>query len=192
MKGKNFSCNNVGQRKESDFYETPYSMVHQLLDNVRLIEPILEPACGKGAIVKTLKQREYKNITSYDLSQGHDFLAETRQFRTILSNPPFSLAKEFIYRGLLVAPDVWYLLPLSYLHGKTRYDTLYRKGALKEVFIFTRYALLGAPLREDGEYPAGMIVYAWFHFTQGVIKYPTMNWIDNDAYILTAKDRGTP
>lgn len=24
MKGKNFSCNNLGQRKKSDFYQTPY------------------------------------------------------------------------------------------------------------------------------------------------------------------------
>ena len=32
-KGKNFSANNVrGQRKKSDFYETPYSITSHLLE----------------------------------------------------------------------------------------------------------------------------------------------------------------
>ena len=30
--GKNFSCNNLGQRKASDFYETPYSLTRQFLE----------------------------------------------------------------------------------------------------------------------------------------------------------------
>ena len=31
-KNKNYSQNNLGQRRESDFYQTPYSMVWQLLE----------------------------------------------------------------------------------------------------------------------------------------------------------------
>lgn len=34
-KGKNFSCNNTGKRKKSDFYETPYSITRQFLERER-------------------------------------------------------------------------------------------------------------------------------------------------------------
>lgn len=36
MKGKNFSTNNTGKRKKSDFYETPYSLTWLLLEHEKL------------------------------------------------------------------------------------------------------------------------------------------------------------
>ena len=50
MKGKNYSCNNTGKRKKSDFYETPYSLTEQLLEVEKLSGSILEPARGNGEI----------------------------------------------------------------------------------------------------------------------------------------------
>ena len=44
MKGKNFSMNNTGKRKKSDFYETPYSLTRLLLEKEKLVGEILEPA----------------------------------------------------------------------------------------------------------------------------------------------------
>jgi len=65
VKGKNFSCNNLGQRKKSDFYETPYSITQQLLDNeIFEYQTILEPACGNGAISKVLEKNKIKMIRS--------------------------------------------------------------------------------------------------------------------------------
>ena len=94
MKGKNFSCNNTGQRKKSDFYETPYSLTVLLLSTVSLMGTILEPAAGKGAIVKVLLKNKYDDVTYYD--EEKDFLEERRHFSTIITNPPYSLAFEFI------------------------------------------------------------------------------------------------
>jgi len=39
MKGKNFSCNNTGKRKKSDYYETPYCLTQELLNIVQLKNP---------------------------------------------------------------------------------------------------------------------------------------------------------
>lgn len=66
--GKNFSCNNQGQRKKSDFYETPYSMTEQLLETNEIPDGslVLEPACGEHAIVTVLEEKGYK-IKSYDI-----------------------------------------------------------------------------------------------------------------------------
>lgn len=40
--GKNFSGANRGQRKKSDFYETPYSMTRRFLDEYTFTNEILE------------------------------------------------------------------------------------------------------------------------------------------------------
>ena len=57
-KGKNFSANNTtDRRKQTDFYETPYSLTRKFLDVEEFDKSlsVCEPACGKGAITKVLK-----------------------------------------------------------------------------------------------------------------------------------------
>lgn len=78
------------------------------------------------------------------------------------------------------------LLPLNYLHGKKRYDKIYTdlSFGLKEIFVYTRYPLLGEELREDGKYSTGMMVYAWYWFQRGYSDKPSINWIDNNKDII--------
>jgi len=190
-KGKNFSANNAsGKRREADFYETPYSLTRLLLQKITPLKgmSVLEPSCGNGAIVKVLKEEGFKNITAYDLKDGTDFLQETRQFDLIYGNPPYSKAFEFIQKAKRVARHgFYYLLPLSYLHGKQRYDEIYNRHddyRLKHVFVFTRYPMLGEPLREDGKIHTGFIVFAWFHWVEGYDGQPSIDFLDNHPYIL--------
>lgn len=183
-KGKNYSTNNRGSRKKSDFYETPYSLTELLLEKETMIGNILEPACGNGAIVKVLKKNGYMNITAYD--KETDFLKETKKYDTVITNPPFSLAYEFIQKAKQVSDVFYFLLPLNYLHGKKRYDNIYsdKDFRLETIYVFTRYPLLGEPLREDGKHNTGMMVYAWYKFNKNYKEEPIIRWLDNDSYIL--------
>jgi hypothetical protein len=191
-KGKNFSANNTGKRKKSDFYETPYSLTRHLL-NVEYFDYskiVCEPACGDGAIVRVLKEKwQSNNIVAYDADV--DFLKDNRQYDYIITNPPFSLAFEFVQQAKKLAKDKFaFLLPLSYLHGKKRYDEIYtdRTYPLKKVYVFTRYPMLGEKLREDGKYNTGMMVYAWYIFEKEFKGNPTIDWIDNNTDVLSKKD----
>ena len=192
-KGKNFSANNAkGQRKKSDFYETPYSLTHRLFDNEYFDKEltVCEPACGAGAMTRVFKEywREDK-ITAYDIEK--DFLTETKQYDYVITNPPFSLAYEFVQKAKEVAKKKFaLLLPLSYLHGKKRFDNIYsdREYGLKKVYVFTRYPMLGEELREDGRYKTGMVVYAWYIFERGVGHLPVIDWIDNNEDVIHKKD----
>jgi hypothetical protein len=191
MTGKNFSCNNMGQRKKSDFYETPYSITQQFLDREKLNGSILEPASGSGAISKILIKNGYE-VISKDLSLGDDFLKESNKFDTIITNPPFSLAFEFIQKAKEISDYFAFLLPLSYLHGKKRFDNIYsdEKFPLSRIYVFTRYPMLGEPLRKDGKYNTGMMVYAWFVWDKlSVGKEPIIRWIDNNHNVLTKEDK---
>lgn len=189
-KGKNFSCNNTGKRKESDFYETPYSMTEQFLikGHFNAHEEILEPACGQGAIVRVLQKLGCSNIISYDIEKN--FLSETVQYDQIITNPPFSLADDFILKAKEIARHRFaFLLPLSYLHGKKRYDKIWSDNSfpLSKLYVFTRYPMLGNMLRDDGCYKTGMMVYAWYLWERESLG-PIIDWIDNNNFVLNSKN----
>ena len=189
-KGKNFSTNNLGQRRKGDLYETPYSLTAQLLavEPFQPLVPTLEPACGGGAIVRVLKNHGFAAVDAYDLERN--FLSEERAFPQIITNPPFSQALTFILKAKMQCTDRFaFLLPLSYLHGKARLDQVYsdRSFPLARVYVFCRYPMLGDPLREDGRYRTGMMVYAWFVWEKGWSNAPEIHWIDNHRYVLGSK-----
>ena len=191
--GKNFSANNTtDKRKQTDFYETPYSLTRKFLDVEEFDKSlgVCEPACGKGAISKVLKEYWNKDlVTAYD--QEVNFLWEDGFYDYIITNPPFTIASEFISKAKRVATKKFaFLLPLSYLHGKKRYDEIYsdREYGLKKVYVFTRYPMLGEKLREDGKYKTGMMVYAWFVWENGHSGLPMIDWLDNNEDVLSKKD----
>ena len=191
--GKNFSANNTtDRRKQTDFYETPYSLTRKFLDVEEFDKSlsVCEPACGKGAITKVLNEYWDKDlITSYD--QEVNFLWETGNYNSVITNPPYTTALQFIDRAKRVATEKFaFLLPLSYLHGKQRYDEIYtdREYGLKKVYVFTRYPMLGEKIREDGKYRTGMMVYAWFVWENGHSGLPMIDWLDNNEDVLSKKD----
>lgn len=181
--GKNFSGNTNKRRSKSDFYQTPYSITRRLLEVEKFEGRILEPACGAGAITAVLKEAGYDNVTAYDKEElfgGKDFLDETCKFDAIITNPPFSLAKEFILKACEVAPRFAFLLPLNYLQGQARYNEIWSaREILEKIYIFTRYPLLSAQIRPDGKYETGMMVYAWYIFDTRHKGAPAIHWIDN-------------
>lgn len=178
-----------GQRKKSDMYETPYSLTKLFLNNYwpNPILKTLEPMCGNGAIVKVLREYGYKDLEAYDISQGKDFLKETNKVPQIITNPAFSIAFETIQKCKEICTDRFaLLLPLSYLHGKQRYDHIWKDYdfPLERVFVFTRYPMMGDPLREDGMIRTGMLCLAWFCWNKHYEGEPTISWLDIDNYVL--------
>jgi hypothetical protein len=190
--GKNFSCTNRGQRKANDFYETPFSLTRQFLE-LGLLDPAastLEPASGAGAIVRILQEQGFSKISAYDAET--DFLKETTKYSQIITNPPFSLTQEFIMKAKQVATQRFaLLLPLNYLHGKTRYEKIFRDSTfpLASVNVFIRYPFFGDALRADGKYKTGMMVCAWYVWDISHYGSAKIGWIDNTKYVLDASDK---
>ena len=110
------SRHRLADRKD-DLYETPAPAVYTLLRNeVTLGQRIWEPACGPGAIVSILRDHG-KEVVATDLvdygcpdSQGNiDFLMEHKApegVQSIVTNPPFKLADEFVRHGLTQPLDL--------------------------------------------------------------------------------------
>lgn len=115
------SATNRGtQRKANDYYPTPKYTVESLLRVLDLsnVQTFAEPCMGDGAIINLI---DVPLKYSAELSSGIDYFDVTfDNVDLIITNPPFSLAIDFLIKSLSEAKSVFYLLPHSILGSKDR------------------------------------------------------------------------
>ena len=105
-------------RVKDDFYATPFYATEAILDKEQLHGSILEPAAGEGTlaryylnVIQTVKSFQpiwYSEMINLDAALwGVDFLTESypSKFDNVITNPPFSLAKEFAERALEISRE---------------------------------------------------------------------------------------
>lgn len=117
------------QRESHDFYATDIKSVEALLAHEHFAPKIWEPACGEGNISKTLIKHGYE-VRESDIidrmgNEVKDFLFFNNETfdGDIITNPPYSKAKEFVEQSLKVIPDgnkVAMFLKITFLEGKAR------------------------------------------------------------------------
>jgi hypothetical protein len=154
-------------RSESDFYPTPKCATISLLEKEKFEGNIYEPACGDGRLSIVLKEFGY-DVYSSDLrdsddifgEKGIDFLNQTQKFDNIITNPPFSLAGDFIEHGLNLSNNTsLLLLRLSYLEGQSRYG-MFKKNPPSRIYVFSKRL----PFFKDGIWSksGGQFCHSWF------------------------------
>jgi len=154
-----------------DLYETPIEATIALMRAEKLPHWIWEPAAGRGAISTYLSG--WHAVVAHDLVNygphleafGRDFLMETKRpfdwIDTIVTNPPYKLAADFVRHGLELCPTVIMLLRLSFLESEGRSDIL-DGGKLARVHVFRNR--LPQMHRDGWEGPkaSSAIPFAWF------------------------------
>lgn len=108
------------ERKANDYYPTPKYTVESLLDVLIMdnVQTFAEPCMGDGAIIN---QMDVPMKYSAELSLGTDYFdMDFSGVDLIITNPPFSLAIDFLIKSLSEAKSVFYLLPHSILGSKER------------------------------------------------------------------------
>lgn len=114
------------ERVDNDFYDTDPNSTLALFN----VEEF-EPCCGQGHISKVIEEMfPNANIESTDLIDrgygkgGVDFFLTTK-YDYIVTNPPYSLAQEFIEKSLSITnKKVAMFLKIQFLEGVGRYDFL--------------------------------------------------------------------
>lgn len=169
--GKNFSRNNAsGKRRVADDYPTPYALTWEFLKadrpNWDTKGYILEPAAGDGVMVQTLMTFGFENLQSYDLQKdGMDFFNEIGKFQYLITNPPYSIANDFILKAKEVVTDQFaMLLPLTYLQGSRRLREIWndREFPLARIYVFNRFPMFDGTIRLDWKIATGMQTMAWY------------------------------
>jgi hypothetical protein len=130
----------------SDLYETPTVAVEALLRVEKLPALVWEPAAGKGAIVRVLRDAGHGVIATdvhdhgFHLSRVTDFLTEERiptGCGCICTNPPYQWAEQFVAHALELLPIVIMLLRLAFLESERRCGILEGRG-LARVHVFRK------------------------------------------------------
>lgn len=152
-----------------DLYETPDVAIEALLKVEAFSPMIWEPAAGRGRIVNVLRRHGY-HVTASDLidygvpdQQVCDFLNVTgvHPQGTIVTNPPYKLANEFVAHALKLCPNVIMLLRLAFLESERRSPILDNAG-LARVYVFRkRLPMMHRDGWEGRKANSGM-AFAWF------------------------------
>lgn len=195
--------NPKNDRVSYDFYATDPIAVQKLLHKYSINgSEILEPCVGNGNIANTINKfyNNKPNITGIDIvDRGypntivHDYLTwETdKKFDCIITNPPYSLAKEFVEKSIPLLNDGYdedgypngqliMFLKIQFLEGIKRKE-LFEKYPPKYIYVFrNRMATWnnGEPLDPNGKRWATTMCHAWFVWEKGSMTEPIVRWLD--------------
>lgn len=179
-------------RRANDFYATPAWVVQRLLDAVAIKLPIggryLDPCAGDGAIIRALPEKDWSAI-ELRLEAREDLLislggredqlwcprnALTQELvinhDVIITNPPFSLAMEFIERYWYKAEQSFWLVRLGFLASEER--STFMRMRTPDVFILPNRP----SFTEDGKTDSSE--YCWLRFARGK-KTGKIKWLNS-------------
>lgn len=177
------------ERQNEDFYATNPRDVELLFTECGLqFSPnILEPCAGNGHISNVLKAHGY-SVSSFDIVQRDyplDYVGDFLQWKgtfdgDIVTNPPYSLAYDFVNKSLDIIPNgkkVVMFLKLQFLEGCKR-RKLFDTKQLKYVYVFSKRT--NCAKNGDVKYfeESSAIAYAWYVWEKGYNSDPIIKWIN--------------
>jgi hypothetical protein len=166
-------------RADFDYYPTPPNATEALLRAEGFEGTIWEPACGDGAICKVFEAHGHKVMATDLIDRGwgeapHDFLTSDRTAANIVTNPPFTLAQQFVELSLArTTGKVAMLCKLQFLEGAKR-KAMFKSTPLKTVHVFSKRLTM----TRNGEKmdASGMIAFCWLVWQHGYEGDPTLRW----------------
>ena len=122
----------VKNQKESDLVMTPKSLAKTILDYLPLHGKVLEPCRGTGSFYNQYDYYDYCEIT-----EGKDFFAYDEKVDWIVSNPPWSIYREFAQHSYKIADNIAYLITINHdLALKARLRDMEAAGfGIKEIIL---------------------------------------------------------
>lgn len=143
-----------GERKAFDTYETPEWAVEALLELIPINTSLkyMEPCRASGRIYGHLPLGSAWG----EIREGVDYLTtEYNPTDVIITNPPYSLAQEFVTKALTESKAVVMLLRLGFLESMRRYDW-WQENPIDHLLTLSKRPSFTEDGKTDG---AG---YGWF------------------------------
>lgn len=142
----------------NDFYPTPDYTIKSLLDLCEIPDnfTFLEPCKGNGQIYNKVNNVSIKLYS--ELTEGLNYLTTdytVSEIDLIITNPPYSLAKEFLEKSLKESKNVFYLLRLGFLASQSRKDWWNKIGLPNKLLILSKRPKFINNTSDSQE-------YAWF------------------------------
>lgn len=179
---------NNPNREKYDFYATEPRALEELLKHETFSKNIWECACGQGHLSEVLKKHNYNVRSSDVINRGYpceilDFTCITNDKMwdgDILTNPPFALALNFIYKALSLVNNgskVAMLLRIQFLESKARKD-FFRNFPLKTLYLSSSRIQCAKNGIFNEKKPGSAICYGWFIWEKGYKGKTELKWFN--------------
>ena len=107
-------------RHKYDYYQTPEWCYENLPIDWSQFKTALEPCSGDDRILNFLQNKGVETDWC-EIQKGKDFFDHDGEYDLVFTNPPFSLAQEFIEHSMTMAPTIIMLLRINFLGSQARY-----------------------------------------------------------------------
>lgn len=172
-------------RAEHDFYATDPKAINALLEVEGFSKFILEPACWMGHLSSMLVEKWHAVLSSDIVDRWYgvvqDFFSYEEWYWDIITNPPYSLAQEFIEHSLKITKPwakIAMLLKLQFLEGKRRKE-FFKKHPPKIVYVHSERVMCAK--NWDFEWLkkswGSAVAYAWYIWENGWQWEPVIRWM---------------
>lgn len=174
------------ERAAADYYATDPKATAALLSVETFAPVIWEPCAGEKHITHVLEAAGYSVINSDIYNRGGyddlfilDFMeAEANPYGDIITNPPYSMAAEFVRHALEISPEgvkVAMLLKLTFLEGQKRRE-LFKDYPLKKLYVFSKR--IGCAKNGNFEtLKSSAVAYGWFIWEKGYNGPAVIEWL---------------
>lgn len=201
--GKLAGGNPENGRVENDFYATNPLAV-EMLDKVYPLDCndkyVLDPCVGQGHILNKVKElypvakcmgvdivdRGYENTMVRDYINECPVRPIGWRFDLIITNPPYSLASEFVDKSIQLLRDggkCCMFLKIQFLEGQKRKE-LFDKYPPRYIYVFrNRMATWNNGQEFDpktGKHWSTTMCHAWFVWEKGFKGEPIIRWLDKE------------
>ncbi len=176
------------EREENDYYATDPKSIDILLGVEKFGSRIWECACGEGHLSERLKYHGHEVISTDLIDRGYgksgiDFLEQKEMMGdSIITNPPYKYAKEFIEKSLELIQDggkIAMFLKIQFLEGKSR-KKLFIANPPKVIYVSSSRLLCAknGKFKEMQEAGGSAVAYAWFIWQKGYSEHTTVKWVN--------------
>jgi hypothetical protein len=115
---------------DKDIVYTPEPLAIDIINHYNPQGRILDPCRGGGAFFNNLDNADWCEI-----AEGKDFFDYHNHVDWIITNPPWSLMRQFLQHGMSIADNIVYLTSINHYTTKRRIQDMQAAGfGIKEFF----------------------------------------------------------
>ena len=168
------------ERRERDFYPTPFKAVRPLIPHLDGIRGFAEPCAGEGDLIRHLESFGLRCVYAGDIATGRDALDLTSDDiagAPVITNPPFSRKSQPLLRRMMahfqrIAPVTWLLLPSDFANNQW-FDPFL--PACTDIVAIGRVKWI------EGTKGAGFENSAWYRFNPHHVAGPVFHGVGKAA-----------
>jgi len=171
------------EREENDYYATDPIAAKYLIELENLDNYILEPACGEGHLAQIFREFGFNVVANDLIDRGYgnvqDFFEVGSWKGDIVTNPPYSIAEEFVRHSLNVISTgnkVCMFLKLQFLEGKKRKE-LFKEFPPVRIWVSSSRIKCAKNGKFD-EISSSAVAYAWFVWEKGFNGETILKWFN--------------